>query len=213
VYWNWDSATIDIADVPSRAFDTEEQYMRTAALLSHYNEDTSATPSLDAAFNSLAKERIEDDPMRYYVALPVARFADMILRPRTEMMEIDLEWWRWRKHPRQTIFAAGYALLNLVYFGLGLWGLWRWRRKGWDAPLAWSMIAFVVLRSAMLFTLDNPEPRYTLEFFPLLLVWAGALVPGSRPFASSTGRFNSGAKSGILVRDNDLSSSEQPRVQ
>ncbi len=37
------------------------------------------------------------------------------------------------------------------------------------------MIAFVMLRCAMLLTLDNSEPRYTLEFFPLLLVWAGAL--------------------------------------
>ena len=178
VYWNWDSGTIDIADVPARAFDTDEQYRRTAALLSHYNEDTTATPALDAAFNSLAAERIEDDWVRYYITLPVARLADMVLRPRTEMMEIDLEWWRWSKHPKQTIFAAGYALLNLVYFGLGMWGLWRWRRKGWDAPLAWSMIAFVLLRSAMLLTLDNPEPRYTLEFFPLLLVWTGELVSG-----------------------------------
>ena len=178
VYWNWDSATIDIADVPARAFDTDEQYKRTAALLSHYNEDTTATPALDAAFDALAKERVEVDPVRYSITLPVARLADMVLRPRTEMMEIDLEWWRWSKHPKQTIFATGYALLNLVYFGLGWWGLWHWRTEGWDAPLAWSMIAFVILRSAMLLTLDNPEPRYTLEFFPLLLVWTGKMVSG-----------------------------------
>ena len=114
----------------------------------------------------------------------------MVLRPRTEMMEIDLEWWHWNKHPKQTIFAAGYALLNLVYFGLGLWGLWRWRRERWDAPLAWSMIAFVVLRSAMLLTLDNPEPRYTLEFFPLLLVWTGELGRESRSIVPSTRRFS-----------------------
>ena len=38
-----------------------------------------------------------------------------------------------------------------------------------------ALIAFVVLRCAMLLTLDNSEQRYTLEFFPVLLVWAGAL--------------------------------------
>jgi hypothetical protein len=177
VYWNWDSAPIDIADIPTRAFDTEEQYSRTAALLTKYNPQTTATPELDSGFEALAQERIADDPLRYYVALPVARLMNMLLRPRTEMMEIDLEWWRW-KHPGKTLFAAAYGLLNLVYLALGASGLWRWRREGWDAPLAWSMIAFVVLRCGMLLTLDNSEPRYTLEFFPLLQVWAGALFAG-----------------------------------
>jgi 4-amino-4-deoxy-L-arabinose transferase-like glycosyltransferase len=178
VYWNWDSATIDVADIPTRAFDNEEQYRQTAALLSKYNVETTATPELDAAFDALAKERIADDPLRYYVALPLARLANMLLRPRTEMMEIDLEWWRW-KHPAKTIFAGAYALLNFAYLALGAFGLWRWRREGWDAPLAWAMVAFVVLRCAMLLTLDNSEPRYTLEFFPLLLVWSGALFAGT----------------------------------
>ena len=41
--------------------------------------------------------------------------------------------------------------------------------------LAWAMVAFVVLRCALLLTLDNSEPRYTLEFFPLLIVWASFL--------------------------------------
>ena len=174
VYWNWDSATIDIADIPTRAFDNEEQYTRTAALISKYNVETTATPELDAAFDVLAKERIADDPLRYYVALPMGRLANMLLRPRTEMMEVDLEWWKW-KHPGKTIFAGVYALLNFAYLALGVFGLWRWRREGWDAPLAWATMAFVVMRCAMLLTLDNSEQRYTLEFFPVLLVWAGAL--------------------------------------
>ena len=37
------------------------------------------------------------------------------------------------------------------------------------------MAASILLRCALLLTLDNSEPRYTLEFYPLLLVWAGAL--------------------------------------
>ena len=40
------------------------------------------------------------------------------------------------------------------------------------------MLGFVVLRCALLLTLDNSEPRYTLELFPLLIVW------GSYPFRS-----------------------------
>jgi hypothetical protein len=185
VYWNYDSAPIDIADVPSRAFDTEEQYSRTATLLNEYNKATTATPALDVGFEGLARDRIVADPVRYYITMPVARLVDMALRPRTEMMEINLEWWRWSRHPKQTIFAAIYALVNLAYFALGVAGLWRWRwrwrRGGWDAPLAWSMIAFVVLRCLMLLTLDNAEQRYTLEFFPVLCLWAGAVFRSSEP--------------------------------
>jgi hypothetical protein len=38
------------------------------------------------------------------------------------------------------------------------------------------MIAFVLLRCALLLTLDNSEPRYTLEFFPLLVLWSSAVL-------------------------------------
>ena len=67
--------------------------------------------------------------------------------------------------------------LNSGYFVLGAVGLWYWRRNGWEPHLALvaAMVGFVVLRCALLLTLDNSEPRYTLEFFPLLIVWASCL--------------------------------------
>ena len=178
VYWNYDSAPIDIANLPNRAFDNEEQYARTAALLADYNENYNATPQLDARFAALARERIHADPIRYYLALPVARLLNMALRPRAEMLPISLDWWNWREHRRETEFATLFAALNLAYFVMGAVGLWLWHRRGWgvDAPLAWSMLAFVLLRCALLLTLDNSEPRYTLEFFPLLVLWASAMV-------------------------------------
>jgi hypothetical protein len=177
VYWNWDSALIDIDDIPTRAFDTDDQYNRVNDLLNEHNQTFTATEKLDSGFAAVAQERVADDPVRYYFALPVARVLNMMLRPRVEMMEIDLEWWRWNKHRAQTAFAAAYALLNLAYFAAGAAGLWRWYRREWDAyaVLAWSTVAFFLLRCALLLTLDNSEPRYTLEFFPLLMLWAGAL--------------------------------------
>jgi hypothetical protein len=178
VYWNYDSAPIDIANLPNRAFDNDDQYARTAVLLADYNENYNATPQLDARFAALAWERIHADPIRYYLALPVARLLNMALRPRAEMLPISLDWWNWRAHRRETEFATLFAALNLAYFVLGAVGLWLWHRRGWgpDAPLAWSMLAFVLLRCALLLTLDNSEPRYTLEFFPLLILWASAMV-------------------------------------
>jgi Dolichyl-phosphate-mannose-protein mannosyltransferase len=178
VYWNYDSAQIDIADLPNRAFDSDDQYARTAALLADYNENYNATPELDARFAALARERIHADPIRYYIALPVARLLNMALRPRAEMLPISLDWWNWKEHRRETEFATLFAALNLAYFVLGAVGLWLWHRRGWgpDTPLAWSMLAFVLLRCALLLTLDNSEPRYTLELFPLLVLWASSLV-------------------------------------
>ena len=66
------------------------------------------------------------------------------------------------------------AALNLAYLVLAGVGLVAWRRRGWGA-LAWSMVGFVALRCALLLTLDNSEPRYTLELFPVLFVWGAAV--------------------------------------
>jgi len=172
-YWNYDNAAILTSDLPTRAFDSEEQYERTDELLSEYNRSFDAKPEFDARFAELARERVQADPIRYYVALPVARLLNMAFRPRTEKMAVPLEWWKWREYPGQAALASAFGALNLVYFALGAVGLWLWRRRGWgaNAPVVWAMLAFVVLRCALLLTLDNSEPRYTLEFFPLLMLW------------------------------------------
>ncbi|MGD0445178.1 MAG: hypothetical protein ABSA39_14685, partial [Edaphobacter sp.] len=176
VYWNFDGAAIAIGDLPARAFDNGDQYARTAAILDEYNRNFNPTAALDARFQTLAEERMHDDPIRYYVALPVARLLNMLFRPRAEMLNVPLEWWRWREHPETTLLAAGLAALNLGYFVLGGVGLYRWRHdRGLHGALAAAMLAFAVLRCALLLTLDNSEPRYTLEFFPLLIVWGSFL--------------------------------------
>jgi 4-amino-4-deoxy-L-arabinose transferase-like glycosyltransferase len=194
VYWNYDSVAVAISDLPPRAFDSSDQYARTAAILNDYNGNFSATAALDARFDALAKDRIHDDPIRYYIALPAARLVNMLFRPRAEMFEVPLEWWRWSEHPGMTLLAAALAALNFGYFVLGIAGLWRWRRSGCGAhlALAWAMVGFVVLRCALLLTLDNSEPRYTLEFFPLLIVWGSFLFAAnseaSTPKADSSPR-------------------------
>jgi len=42
------------------------------------------------------------------------------------------------------------------------------------------MMLFVLLRSAFLATLPNPEPRYTLECYPVVLLLGGAWISGWR---------------------------------
>ncbi|GGA77702.1 hypothetical protein GCM10011507_31180 [Edaphobacter acidisoli] len=188
VYWNYNANTVEISDLPTRAFDSDDQYFRTGALLAEYNETCNATSAFDARFAALARERIHADPLRYYVALPVARVLNMLLRPRTEILPVTVEWWKWSQHPKGSAFSIAYAALNLVYLLLGGAGLWQWRKRNWTGndALAWAMLGYLLLRLALLLTLDNSEPRYTLEFFPLLIVWSGALwKPSLNPEANA----------------------------
>lgn len=166
VYWNVNSDPIELAALPARAFDSRHQYDQTRALLDDYNRTTTLTPDLDARFAALAAQRIHDHPFRYYVALPWARLADMAFRPRTEMLWIELRWWQFDRHQAETEFAWAYAALNLAFFVLACIGF---RKR---PPLRGVILAFILLRCALLLTLEAPEPRYTLEWFPLLIALA-----------------------------------------
>jgi len=179
VYWNVDSDVIDIANLPSRAFDSSAQYEQTRQLLDDYNKTQSLTPAMDERFAQLAADRIRAYPGRYYVALPLARLADMWLRPRTELLWIELRWWEFQHHEGETIFAWAYAGLNLLYLIAALFGLRRW------PPLAGAMVAFILLRCALLATIEAPEPRYTLECFPMIIALAAIALAPRRLAATS----------------------------
>ncbi len=175
VYWNYDGDSISIADLPNRAFDSNEQYAQTEAALNEYNLTDTANPKVDVKFAAIAAERVKDDPLRYYVWLPFARVVNMWFRPRVDDLSVPLEWWKFREHKAATLFAAAYGLLNLGYLALAGVGLSRRREWGAWAPVLWAMVATVGLRSVLLLTLDNSEPRYTLEFYPVLII-LGSLV-------------------------------------
>lgn len=174
VYWNENSGSIDIDDLPARAFDSPAQYRETQQLLDDYNRITTITPAIDARFAALAAQHIHDHPFRYYVELPLARLADMWLRPRTELLWIELRWWQYSRHEAETDFSWGYAALNLAYLIAAVAGFCkRPRFRG-------AILAFVLLRCALLATLEAPEPRYTLECFPPLIALAGVALSGKR---------------------------------
>jgi 4-amino-4-deoxy-L-arabinose transferase-like glycosyltransferase len=167
IYWNANSDQLPFDNLPSRAFDSQAQYEKTRQLFADYNKNTTLTPEIDARFAGLAKERVDAYPVRYYMAMPMARVLDMWLRPRTELLWIELRWWEYSKHHAETEFAIAYAALNLIYLVLALIGFYRWPR------FAGALLFFVLLRCALLATIEAPEPRYTLECFPMLIALAG----------------------------------------
>jgi len=175
VYWPYVGGTLDMKDLPPRAFDSPQQRDETAALIACYNQTTLPTTAIDVTFARIAAERIKAQPLRYYLVLPVARELDMWLRPRTELMKLPLDFWNVRAHPGASVAEFAIAVLNLAYLLLAVAGFIRWRRLGFSGQgmLAFALVAFVVLRCILLLTLDNSEPRYTLECFPVIILLAG----------------------------------------
>ena len=168
VYWNVPGDVLDLTKLPSRAFDSPRQYTETARLFDDYNKGgQSLTPEIDARFATLAAERYKAHPVQTRALLPVGRVADMWLRPRVENLPVDLDWWVYSHHNAETRFSWFYAGLNGFYLLLGIAGLclrprmWQW------------MLAYIILRSALLLTVEAPEARYTLECFPMLFALGG----------------------------------------
>jgi len=175
IYWNVPGVEIDITRLPNRAFDSPRQRDETTQLFADYNRDHDMTPDLDARFASLASERIHAALLRYYLWLPAVRIVDMWLRPRTELFSCDPRWWEFNDDARLLAVSLGFGLINLAYVLLASAGLLR-ARAIFGVGL---LILFLLVRSVFLGSLENPEPRYTLECYPVVIFLGSALFSGS----------------------------------
>jgi hypothetical protein len=175
VFWKVGTDTIDVNDLPSRAFDSPAQRAQTAELLAEYNTQRSVTPELDAKFAALAQERVKAHPVLCLVWVPVLRVADMTLRPRTETLGLDADWWRYDEHHVESVEAVGLGLLNLALVVAALVGVARGR-----VPWVAMAVVYVALRCVLLSTMENSEPRYTLEAMPILMACAACAFAGTR---------------------------------
>lgn len=167
VYWNAPDGPVAFADLPERAFDSPQQRAETAALIADYNVDQLLSPAIDARFEALARQRTTTHPLRTWILLPLGRLADMTFRPRVENLPIDLHWWEYSKHYAETKFSIAYGFVNLLYLTLGVIGLCL-RPRFWQ-----YLVAYLILRCLLLLTIEAPETRYTLEFFPILCAAGG----------------------------------------
>ena len=169
LYWEEPGEEMDFDKLPERAFDSQQQFDTTQQVFDDYNANHEIDADLDARFEALARERIQRSKFRYYVRLPLLRMADMWLRPRTELLPSDPRWWEFDDVPLWSAVAVGFGLVNLLYVAAALFGFTR-------GVLLHTclLLLFVLLRTVFLGSLENPEPRYTLECYPVVILAAAA---------------------------------------
>lgn len=139
------------------------------------------TPAIDAAFSQIARERIARAPLRYYLWLPMKRAGSLWVGPHADYYPFagdlfplaDLD-----HNIHQHIWLPLFAGLVCIYSLLGVAGGWcLWRARSFIAR-RWLLLAvlLIFLRLAFFSTMENPEPRYTVELFPFLAVLGGITI-------------------------------------
>jgi hypothetical protein len=139
------------------------------------------TPALDAAFGQIARERIARAPLRYYLWLPIKRIRSLWFGPHADYYPFtgelfpldDLDY-----ATHQQIWLPLFEVLVWIYTLLGIAGGWRLWRLSDLASRRWLLLVvlMIFLRLAFFSSKENPEPRYTVEIFPLLAILGGIAV-------------------------------------
>ena len=148
------------------------------------DQNVEMTPEVDAGFAQIGQERVARSRFRYYVALPVKRAITLWFDTHSqyypfngELLPLaDLDY-----DIHQQYWLPLFAGLTWIYTLLGVIGGWlMWRSRDQNAR-RWLLMAslLIFLRLGFFATLENPEPRYTVELFPfLMMLGAVGLVIG-----------------------------------
>ncbi|MGC1292112.1 MAG: glycosyltransferase family 39 protein [Candidatus Acidiferrales bacterium] len=175
VSWNLNGAKIYLQDLPASAFDSPAERTRVAELLDQYNETKEMSPELDRQFAEIARERMERRPLRTCVKVPFLRALSMWFTPRVEMLPLSGKFWPigywWEDSPSQYCYSMTLFVMGIAYGVMALGGAWRCRKD----PAAMMLVAFIVIRTAFLTTIETPEPRYVLECFPAVFALGAQL--------------------------------------
>jgi hypothetical protein len=189
-----DLAPIRIEALPPYAFDSPAQRSRVAGLLAAYNtpppeadpDDNGQlppggmTPAIDAGFARLAQERIDAHPLRYYVVLPLRRAVTLWFDTHADFYPFAgflFPVSGWDRETQQQVWLPLFAVLVAVWTLAGWVGAWQLARYR-DGCIWLVLVALLILpRLAVLAGLENPEPRYTVEFFPIVSALAAIGIP------------------------------------
>jgi hypothetical protein len=198
-----DHYPISVDQVPARAFDSADERAKVAELFLKYSTPAAnakaddsghvppggMTPDLDAAFAAIAAARAARHPVRQYLVLPAKRAIMLWFDPHADYYPFAgflFPWSALDADRDQQFWLPLFMGLTLCWTVAG----WAGVARLWQSPDSrrWLLLVALVIvpRLVLLASLENPEPRYTMEFFPLLTALAGcALAWEGSPWASS----------------------------
>ncbi len=179
VTWKLKVGPIHWETFPASAFDSEEEKLHVQSLLAEYNSNFRMTPALDREFAALAQERTARHPVRTHLIVPLLRVGAMWFTPRIELLPYSGSLWppgmRWRSNATDFGVTLSYGIVNCVFLGLALVGAWKFKSHSAMSFL----IAFLIIRTAVMTQMQTVEPRYVIECYPVVIA-LGALVWGGR---------------------------------
>ncbi len=162
--------------------DEEDQPDENASADQAADQSVEMTPEIDAGFAQIARERVARHPLRYYVWLPLKRAHSLWFDTHSQYypFEGELLPLKYLDHDiHQQYWLPLFAGLTLIYSLLGIAGGWLlWQTRNFNARLGVLLAALMIFIRVVFFaSLENPEPRYVVEAFPLLSILGGiALV-------------------------------------
>jgi 4-amino-4-deoxy-L-arabinose transferase-like glycosyltransferase len=188
---------VDVNDLPASAFDSPEEKARIADLIAQYNDspELDVSPEMDRQYAEIARERTRRRPLRTYIRVPFERALTMWFTPRTELLPVDGKFWplreQWEDSHANVIVTGGFAVLGYLYAALAIGGIWlAWRARAerdeegassgvnlWGMAL---LLAYILVRTAFLMTVEAPEPRYVVSCYPGVLALIALLGIGKK---------------------------------
>jgi len=180
-----DQSSGDEADEPEEDPEPEEEPAQPD------EANVEMTPEIDAGFAQIGQERVTHSRLRYYVVLPLKRAMTLWFDTHSqyypfngELLPLaDLDY-----DIHQQYWLPLFTGLTWIYTLLGVAGGWLlWRSRDRDAR-RWLLLALLLicLRLGFFASLENPEPRYTVELFPFLIILAGAGVATIKGWVKAT---------------------------
>ena len=190
--WRIGEERMDIDDLPPVAFDSSVEKAQVASLFDKYNSPSlDISPEVDHEFADIAHERTKRHPLRTYVWVPFGRALTIWFTPRTELLPIDGKFWpilaNWKDSRMDFLTTAVLGALNYLYIALALGGIWvAWHAGSaggahshtLEAPNLWGialLLAYLLVRTAFLTTVEAPEPRYVITCYPAVLALVALL--------------------------------------
>jgi hypothetical protein len=162
-------------EFPETAFDGDDERSRVSWLLKRAAIATTDAEhqAVDDEFADLARERIQRNPIRVWLLLPLQRAVRLWVNSRTEAFPLPAFRSGLDLRSPAMLIKLILTTLNLTLFFLAILGVWALRRT----PIVVVMLAGLVAYRTLIHAYwAGMEARYVLEAFPAIYILAAEAI-------------------------------------